>query len=111
MEPIVSPSLIYILSTYESLTITLDILFIILLLGTPMVFIGILAYNDCRDYDSDPVKVKPILKKMLIALGVVIFLCIVLPSRNTVIAMMIADHITVDNVNFVLDSVKKLLVK
>ena len=90
MEPIISPWLIYALPLVDTLIITLSI--VAMLAVTVLVII----YTDYGFYDiRNSNEVKAIWAVFIISTLLAIFI----PSKNTLIAMYIANHITPDNLN------------
>ena len=90
MEPIISPWLIYALPLVDTLIITLSI--VAMLAVTVLVII----YTDYDFYDKrNSNEVKAIWAVFIISTLLAIFI----PSKNTLIAIYIANHITPDNLN------------
>lgn len=90
MEPIISPWLIYALPLVDTLIITLAI--VAMLACTVLVII----YTDYAFYDDRKSKaVKAIWATLIISTLLAIFI----PSKNTLIAMYIANQVTPDNLS------------
>lgn len=90
MEPIISPWLIYALPLVDTLICTLAV--VAMLAVTVLVII----YTDYDFYDKrNSNEVKAIWAVLIISTLLGIFI----PSKNTLIAMYIANHITPDNLS------------
>lgn len=102
MEPIVNPWLIYLVSIIEHLRNFFGAInFIVLILD---IFIVIGVFIEADDaisvfYNREEKKIRPIFK-LLIALSITSpLLTIFIPTKETIIAMYIANMITPDNLN------------
>jgi hypothetical protein len=116
MEPIVSPLIIYILSVVDHL-----LGFIKLLLGTDVILcicLIIFRWNTKIDLDYEITqKGRDLYREKLgsynkglkysIIAGIVLgFLCVVIPNRDTLIAMLVASYVTPDNLSTANEVVK-----
>lgn len=102
MEPIVNPWLIYLASTVENLrTFFSTISFIVLVLDVIIIMGIFIEGDDVIDvfYNQEEKKIKSI-SKLLIALSIICpLLTVFIPTKETIIAMYIANIITPDNLN------------
>ena len=102
MEPIVNPWLIYLASIVENLrTFFGTISFIVLVLDVIIIMGIFIEGNDAIDvfYNQEEKKIKSI-SKLLIALSIICpLLSVFIPTKETIIAMYIANIITPDNLN------------
>lgn len=90
MEPIISPWLIYALPLVDTLIITLAIV------GMLAITVLVIIYTDYDFYDKrNSNEVKAIWAVLIISTLLAIFI----PSKNTIIAMYIANHVTPDNLS------------
>ena len=90
MEPIISPWLVYALSLVNPLIIILAVIAIL------AVTVLTIIYTDYAFYDDrNSNEVKAIWAVFVISTLLAIFI----PSKNTLIAMYIANHITPDNLS------------
>ena len=103
MEPIVNPWLIYLVSIIEHLRNLFGAInFIVLTLD---IFIVVGVFIEADDaisvfYNREEKKIRPIFK-LLITLSIISpLLTIFIPTKETIIAMYIANMITPDNLNF-----------
>lgn len=102
MEPIVNPWLIYLASIVENLrTFFGTISFIVLVLDVIIIMGIFIEGDDAIDvfYNQEEKKIKSI-SKLLIALSIICpLLSVFIPTKETIIAMYIANIITPDNLN------------
>lgn len=102
MEPIVNPWLIYLASIVENLrTFFGTISFIVLVLDVIIIMGIFIEGDDAIDvfYNQEEKKIKSI-SKLLIALSIICpLLSVFIPSKETIIAMYIANIVTPDNLN------------
>lgn len=90
MEPIINPWLVYALSLVNPLILILSVVAILAVTALAIV------YTDYDFYDErGSNEVKAIWAVFIISTLLAIFI----PSKNTLIAMYIANHITPDNLN------------
>lgn len=95
MEPIISPWLIYVLGIIPTLKFILAILCFIL----PVISFLIFTQYD-MEYDGDDKKFyKKLIKILLMAFIISVLSLIFIPSKDTVIAMMVSKNITVENLS------------
>lgn len=95
-EPIISPLFIYLLSLVD---------IVIFLLIFTIVFVSIYIFifsisTGCYDKDD-----RILCKKLIIFLLIVVLLAIFIPSRKTLLSMLIAEQITTENI----DKAKELI--
>ncbi len=102
MEPIVNPWLIYFASIVEQLrTFFNAITFIVVAIDIIIVMGAFVESDDAIAvfYNREEKKIKPFIK-LLIALTIICpLLVIFIPSKETIIAMYIANMVTPDNLN------------
>lgn len=90
MEPIISPWLVYALSLVNPLILILSIVAIL------AVTVLVIVYTDYDFYDErSSNEVKVIWAVFIISTLLAIFI----PSKNTLIAMYVANHVTPDNLS------------
>ena len=90
MEPIISPWLIYALSLVDPLIMTLAVIAML------AITVLIIVYTDVDFIDQrSSVVVKATWAVFIISTLLAIFI----PSKNTLIAMYIANHVTPDNIS------------
>lgn len=90
MEPIISPWLVYALSLVNPLILILSI---VAILEVTVLVIVYTDYDFCDERSSNEVKV--IWAVFIISTLLAIFI----PSKNTLIAMYVANHVTPDNLS------------
>lgn len=102
MEPIVNPWLIYFVSIIENLHSFFEAVTFIVMATDIIIIIGAFIESDdaiAVFYNRKEKKIKPFIK-LLIALSIICPLLIVfIPSKETIIAMYIANMVTPDNLN------------
>lgn len=102
MEPIVNPWLIYFASIVEHLRAFFNaITFIVVAIDIIIVMCAFVESDDAIAifYNREEKKIKPFIK-LLIALTIICpLLVIFIPSKETIIAMYIANMVTPDNLN------------
>lgn len=112
MEPIVSPWLIYFVSIIENLYSFFEaVTFIVMATDIIIVMDAFIESDDAIAvfYNREEKKIKPFIK-LLIALSIICPLLIVLiPSKETIITMYIANMITLDNLNLTNETFKSNL--
>lgn len=103
MEPIVNPWLIYFVSIIENLRGFFEAVTFIVLVTDIIIAMGAFIESDdaiAVFYNREEKKIKPFIK-LLIALSIICpLLVIFIPSKETIIAMYIANMVTPDNLNF-----------
>lgn len=90
MEPIISPWLVYALSLVNPLILILSV---VAILAVTVLVIVYTDYDFCDKRSSNEVKV--IWAVFIISTLLAIFI----PSKNTLIAMYVANHVTPDNLS------------
>lgn len=90
MEPIISPWLVYALSLVNPLILILSV---VAILAVTVLVIFYTDYDCCDERSSNEVKV--IWAVFIISTLLAIFI----PSKNTLIAMYVANHVTPDNLS------------
>lgn len=90
MEPIISPWLVYALSLVNPLILILSV---VAILAVTVLVIVYTDYDFCDERRSNEVKV--IWAVFIISTLLAIFI----PSKNTLIAMYVANHVTPDNLS------------
>ena len=104
MKPIISPWLIYFISTLGGLRALVFSLAIVSLIALAIIFFLWTYYMD------DGVQFEFVEKgkhKIIISLGIISFLGIIfIPSKETIYAMVVAKYVTPDNIEMVGGSVK-----
>lgn len=102
MEPIVNPWLIYFASIVEQLRTFFNAITFIVIAIDIIIAMGALIESDdaiAVFYNRKEKKIKPFIK-LLIALTIICpLLVIFIPSKETIIAMYIANMVTPDNLN------------
>lgn len=102
MEPIVNPWLIYFASIVEQLRTFFDTITYIVVVLDIIIVMGTFVESDdaiAVFYNREEKKIKPFIK-LLIALTIICpLLVIFIPSKETIIAMYIANMVTPDNLN------------
>lgn len=102
MEPIVNPWLIYFASIVEQLRTFFNAITYIVVVLDIIIVMGTFVESDdaiAVFYNREEKKIKPFIK-LLIALTIICpLLVIFIPSKETIIAMYIANMVTPDNLN------------
>lgn len=102
MEPIVNPWLIYFASIVEQLITFFNAVTYIVMATYIIIVMGSFIESDdaiAVFYNREEKKIKPFIK-LLIVLSIICSLLIVfIPSKETIIAMYIANMVTPDNLN------------
>ena len=102
MEPIVSPWFIYFLGIIDG--IKEGFVGMAIIAGVALIMIGFAWLVFDNDFEDETyVKMKKWAKRLIIYLCIFLLLGVVTPSKNTVIAMYVADNITPNNVEKALD--------
>ena len=103
MEPIVNPWLIYLVSIVEHLRNFFNAIIFVVCVLDILIVMGTFIESDnaiAVFYNREEKKIKPFIK-LLIALTIICpLLVIFIPSKETIIAMYIANMVTPDNLNF-----------
>lgn len=108
MEPIVSPWIIYLISTiskmHDMLAVSLGILVVTCFLG--FVFFT----SSCFDEDGELLNLKKKYgKKVFIAVIVNALLLVAVPGEKTMTTMLVAQYATENNLNYILDVTKQII--
>ena len=107
MEPIISPWLIYFIGIADSLKETFEALTVISLIGLVISVVGVLVVKYCEDFDDEFLPMWRKIKRVSLFLFIpFVFLYLFIPSRNTIIGMVVVKHITSDNVTALVDAGK-----
>lgn len=111
MEPIISPWLVYLISTLTPIkgffaTATIILLAIIFF---TILFNFIEEDSMDRIYDSETKKLDSSFKKLIILTVISAILAVLVPTKETVVTMYIANMITPDNLNLANDMFKSNL--
>lgn len=111
MEPIISPWLVYLISTLTPIkgffaTATIILLAIIFF---TILFNFIEEDSMDRIYDSETKKLDSSFKKLIILTVISAILAVLVPTKETIVAMYIANMITPDNLNLANDIFKSNL--
>lgn len=106
MEPIISPWLIYLISRCDTVISFLcgALVTIGAVAGVVLIFTGGLSATSIDDDDKQPLRAAlPYIKKSAVVFLILSVLYLIVPSKNTLICMIVADNITEDRVSFVAD--------
>ena len=104
--PIISPWIFYLISVFDALKIILTIVSIAL--GFVMVFLlagffcNLEYYSDVKEAWED----YKWIKKFVVGLIVILLLLVVIPSKETMYTMLVADNVTYENVEIATDTIK-----
>ena len=109
MESIISPWFVYLLSIVNGLGVGL-ILTTIAFGCTAIIALIVWANYRVEDGedDEDTVKWKKIRNKFIIATGITFLLTVMIPSRNTIIAMYVTDKLTYDTAEKIIKAGKNV---
>lgn len=99
MEPIINPWLFYFMSVVDGFCICVCIFAVTILVYLAATGITATIDEDLRRYFTK------YLKPSLIALAVSTLILIFVPSKQTMIEMIIASHATPDNINMVIETI------
>ena len=103
MEPIVNPWFIYSISVIEHLRAFIGaVAFVAVILDICIVVGAFIEVDDAIAvfYNREEKKIKPFIK-LLIAISIVFpLLSVFIPTKETIIAMYVANMVTPDNLNF-----------
>lgn len=103
--PIIDPMLFYWMNILNNLAQLPPILILVLL----VYFFGVLMYQDCVDYDERAAfkkKHQKALKRLLYITIVVSLLSLFIPTKETMLNMLIADQLTPANIHLIGDNLK-----
>ena len=102
MEPIVNPWLIYFASIVEQLRTFFNAITYIVVVLDIIIVMGTFVESDdaiAVFYNREEKKIKPFIKLLIVLTIISPLLVIFIPSKETVIAMYIANMVTPDNLN------------
>nr|DAY38574.1 MAG TPA: hypothetical protein [Bacteriophage sp.] len=102
MEPIVNPWLIYFASIVEQLrTFFNAITYIVVILDIIIIMFTFVESDDAIAvfYNREENKIRPFIKLLIVLSIICPLLVIFIPSKETIIAMYIANMVTPDNLN------------
>lgn len=104
-EPIVSPWLIYWFSVYCKVQTLMraSLVLLAIIAGAALLFY-VLSIND---RDEDIAKIGKVCKRIVIAFGVVAMLNILMPSKELALAMIVAQNVTPQRIEYVTESTGK----
>lgn len=103
--PIIDPMLFYWMNILNNLA-QLPLILILVLL---VYFFGVLMHQDCVDYDERAAfkkKHQKALKRLLYITIVVSLLSLFIPTKETMLNMLIADQLTPANIHLIGDNLK-----
>lgn len=115
MEPIVSPWIIYLISTvskmHDMLAVSFGLLVVVCFLG--FVFFTSSCFDEdgeSLNEDGDSLNLKKKYgKKVFIAIIVNALLLVAVPEEKTMTAMLVAQYATENNLNYILDVTKQII--
>lgn len=102
MEPIVNPWLIYFASIVEQLRTFFNAITYIVVVLDIIIVMGTFVESDdaiAVFYNREEKKIRPFIKLLIILSIICPLLVIFIPSKETIIAMYIANMVTPDNLN------------
>lgn len=102
MEPIVNPWLIYFASIVEQLRTFFNAITYIVVVLDIIIVIGTFVESDdaiAVFYNRKEKKIRPFIKLLIVLSIICPLLVIFIPSKETIIAMYIANMVTPDNLN------------
>ena len=102
MEPIVNPWLIYFASIVEQLRIFFNAITYIVVVLDIIIVMGTFVESDDAIvvfYNREEKKIRPFIKLLIVLSIICPLLVIFIPSKETIIAMYIANMVTPDNLN------------
>ena len=99
MEPIVSPQLIYLINVANALKIAMIVLSIITFIST-IFTVSVAGCEDCRNYGWK--ELGKYIKMLIIVFLVLVLFAILIPNKQTAITMVVAKHVTPNNIESVL---------
>ena len=115
MEPIISPWLIYFLGIADAINLVLGIVFVGLGVGIfALILASVFSFaagEGCDDKDVDVIRgraCKKAVKRLIAPLVLSLFMVILMPSKNTIIGMIVAKNITRDNIASVIKAGKSI---
>ena len=102
MNYIINPSWFYVIDVLSEI----DIVSAIFTVAIGLVSAIVTAIYITNWDDDDAKRIKPFLMPLWILFAVCVFVCILTPSRDTLIEMMIAKQATYDNAQWTLETLK-----
>lgn len=109
MEPVINPWIFYWISVLSNIGALL--LFLMFISITVFIVLGSLRLGDIYD-DDDNSKLDKWIKISIIVSCICAIVNIFIPDRNTMLAMVTAQYITIDNINvtteYIIDLVDKI---
>lgn len=102
MEPIVNPWLIYFASIAEQLRTFFNAITYIVVILDIIIVMGTFVESDdaiAVFYNREEKKIRPFIKLLIVLSIIYPLLVIFIPSKETIIAMYIANMVTPDNLN------------
>lgn len=102
MEPIVNPWLIYFASIVEQLRTFFNAITFIVMATDIIITMGAFVESDdaiAVFYNREEKKIRPFIKLLIVLSIICPLLVIFIPSKETIIAMYIANMVTPDNLN------------
>lgn len=102
MEPIVNPWLIYFASIVEQLRTFFNVITYIVVVLDIIIVMGTFVESDdaiAVFYNREEKKIRPFIKLLIVLSIICPLLVIFIPSKETIIAMYIANMVTSDNLN------------
>lgn len=102
MEPIVNPWLIYFASIVEQLRTFFNAITYIVVVLDIIIVMGTFVESDdaiAVFYNREKKKIRPFIKLLIVLSIICPLLVIFIPSKETIIAMYIANMVTQDNLN------------
>lgn len=102
MEPIVNPWLIYFASIVEQLRTFFNAITYIVVVLDIIIVMGTFVESDdaiAVFYNREEKKIRPFIKLLIVLSIICPLLVIFIPSKETIIAMYIANMVTLDNLN------------
>ena len=109
MEPIISPTLIYLIHMINAIYGLL--IFIMIVSAFTMVMSPLIADCICEDYEEEGKVMRKIIKICAILVVICIILTIFIPTEKTIYAMIAASMITPDNISITEDQIVDLISK
>lgn len=99
MKPIINPWLIYLIDLFDNFNGLLT--GALILLGGAVVGLLLIWFFSSMDYEQDDnpiITCKKYLKQSIIWFCISALLCTVIPSKDTMYAMLVLDNVTTDNI-------------
>lgn len=110
MEPIISPWTIYLINLTYNISQLLLVITIICAILSVAAILAIFMCDDCCGYDTELYdKCTKFLKYSIPIIFIAITINTFIPSRDTMIAMVVSSYITPDNLNGANEAIKSNL--